>query len=207
MPIHWPEATVRGRDLTVFVAPGASRSTVWINVLGHLIREFNNVTKAHKLPMRLKASTQAPKEGAGADVAINIATDKINLTFPGHDPIAETFSATRKHGRTLLFDRKNVLLKAFVYLPATPQVNTPAGMRAVGPKVLTVIALHELLHACGLEDGDHGDSGLFQANPPIIPGERAIQDAVGVRPNVYGAMPPYIIDDATVQTLTDRWTP
>jgi hypothetical protein len=177
-----------------------------MNVLGHLLKEFNAVSKAHKLPIRMKASTQPPKEGAGADVAINIATDKINLTFPGLDPISETFGATQKHGRTLLLDRRNELLKAFVYLPATPQVNTPSGMRAVGPKVLTVIALHELLHACALENRDHGDSGLFQANPPVNPGDRPIQDTVSVKPNAYGAMPPYKIDDATVQTLIDRWT-
>src|SRR4029434_1119819 len=62
MPIHWPEATVRGRELTVYVGPGASRSTVWMNVLGHLLKEFNNVAKEHKLPMRMKASTQPPKD-------------------------------------------------------------------------------------------------------------------------------------------------
>ena len=184
-----------------------AEARVWISVLGHLLKKFDEVSKANKLPIRLTKSDQPPKEGGGADVAINIATDKINLTFADHDPIAETFSGTRLHGRTLLFDRRSELLKAFVYLPATPQINTPNGMRAVGPKVLTVIALHELLHACGLEDGDHGGSGLFQANPSIILGDRAIQDAVSVSAKVYTAMPPYVIDAATIQTLTDRWTP
>lgn len=178
-----------------------------MNVLGHLLKEFNGVAKAHKLPMRVKASPKPPKDGGGADIAINTATDKISLTFPGHDPVAETFNATAKHGRTLLLDRKSELVKAFVFLPATPKVNTPGGVRAVGPKVLMVIALHELLHACGLENADHGDSGLFQATPPINPGNRAIEDAVGVQQNMYGSMPPYVIDDETVQTLLDRWTP
>ena len=93
-----------------------------------------------------------------------------------------------------------------MYLPATPKINTPKALRAVGSKVLTVIALHELLHACGLENSDHGDSGLFQSNPPVNSGDTPIQDAVSVRPNVGGVMPPYVIDDATVQTLLDRWT-
>jgi hypothetical protein len=207
MPIHWPEATVRGRELTVYITPGASRSTVWMNVLGHVLKEFNAVSKAHKLPMRLKASNLAPKENSGADIAINVATDKINLTFPGHDPVSETFSAIQLHGRTLLFHRKNELLKAFVYLPPTPKINTPKGMRGVGPKVLTVIALHELLHACALDEDEHGDFGLFQANPSVNFGDTPIQDTVSVRSNVVGAMPPYVIDDATVQTLLDRWTP
>jgi len=207
MPLHWPEATVRGRELTVYIAPGAARNIVWMNVLGHALKEFNAVAKAHKLPMRLKASTKPPKEGSGADVAIDIAAEKINLTFPGSDPVSETFSATAKHGRTFLLDRRSELLKAFVFLPATPKINTAGGVRGVGPKVLMVIVLHELLHACGLENSDHGGSGLFQGNPPIIPGDRAIQDAVGVQPNMYGAMPPYKIDDDTVKTLLDRWTP
>lgn len=206
MPLHWPEATVRGRELTVYTAPGASRSIVWLNVLGHLLKEFNGVAKAHKLPMRMKASPKPPKDGSGADIAINIATDKINLTFPGHDPIVETFGGTRKHGRTLLLDRRTELVKAFVFLPATPLISSPEAVRGAGPKVLMVIALHELLHACGLEDDDHGDSGLFQATPPINPGHRATEDAVGVQPGMYGSMPPYVIDDDTVQTLLDRWS-
>ena len=208
MPIHWPEATVRGRELTVYMGPGANRNVVWMNVLGHLLKEFNAVSKVHKLPIRMKASKEAPKDGGGADVAINIVlTEKINLTFPRHDPIAETLAASRLHGRTLLFDERNVLLKAFVYLPAKPLISTPQAVRPVGPKVLTVIALHELLHACGLDNSDHGNSGLFQGNPPVDSGTTAIHDAVGVDAQMSRKMPPYVIDEATVQTLLDRWTP
>jgi hypothetical protein len=211
MPIHWPEATVRGRELTVYMGPGAVRSVVWMNVLGHLLKEFNALSKAHKLPMRMKASKEAPKDGSGADVAINIAVnDKISLTFPRRDPIVETLAATRLHGRTLLLSEetaKNVLIKAFVYLPAKPLISTPQAVRPVGPKVLTVIALHELLHACGLENEDHGNSGLFQGNPKVDSGTTAIHDAVGVDAQMSKKMPPYVIDDATVQTLLERWTP
>lgn len=208
MPLHWPAATVRGRQLTVYVFPAASRSTVWMNVLGHLLKEFNAVAKAHKLPMRMTASTQPPKDGSGADIGINIATDKISLTFPRHDPITETFDAKRKHGRTLLIHEKNnEMVKAFVYLPATPQILPPTGgWRVVGPKVLTLIALHELLHACALDDGDHGDFGLFHGNPSVNPDGRGTGDTVTLRNN-QGAMPPYVIDDETVTTLLDRWTP
>src|SRR5690349_21388278 len=205
MPLHWPEATVRHHELTVYMFPAASRSTVWINVLGHLLKEFNAVTKKHKLPMRMKASTQPPKDGSGADVGINIATDKITLTLPRADPIAETFDGKRLHGRTILAheERSTELTKAYVYLPATPQTLPPSGgWRLVGPKVRTLIALHELLHACGLENEDHGDFGLFQGNPTVNPDTTGTDDTLTMRQN-HGSMPPYVIDDETVKTLLD----
>lgn len=207
MSIPWPTAVIRGRKLTVYSAL-ASKSPVWNHVIGRLLDEFNAVSKKHSLGVKLAASAQAPKEGGGADVAINTALDKISVSFPGADPVAETFDGTRLHGRTLLMSRRGTMLKAFVFLPAKPQINTPSGQRLVGPKVLTLIALHELVHACGLEDGDHAGSGLFQGYPAAEPGDTPIGDKVRVQQTVYHRyMPPYVLDESTVKALQSLWTP
>jgi len=206
MSIRWPEAVLRGRKLTVYSAL-ASKSPVWNPVIGHLLKDFNAVSKKHGLGLQLTAAGQAPKEDGGADIAINTATGKISLIFPGADPVAEQFDASRLHGRTLLLSRRGRMLKVFVFLPAKPLINTPSGQRPVGAKVLTLIALHELVHACGLEDEDHGPSGLFQASPSVDFGDTAISDRARVQPKLDRYMPPYVLDDDTVEALKNLWTP
>lgn len=207
MSISWPSTVTSGRKLTVYSA-FAAKSPVWNHVLGRLLDEFNAVSKKYALGVKLAASAQPPKEGGGADIAINTAVDKISVSFPGADPVAETFDGSRLHGRTLLLSRRGRMLKAYVFLPATPQINTPSGQRLVGPKVLTLIALHELIHACGLEDGDHGGSGVFQPYPATEPGDTAIGDKARVQPTVYHRyMPPYVLDESTVDALKSLWTP
>lgn len=94
-----------------------------------------------------------------------------------------------------------------MFLPAHPKISTPSAWRPVGPKVLTLIAVHELLHACGLEDGDHVPSGLFQASPSVDYGDTAIADRTRVQPGVDRFMPPFVLDDVSVQTLKSLWTP
>ena len=69
---------------------------------------------------------------------------------------------------------------------------------------MKVIATHELLHACGLDDADHS-SDLFQANPRVNPGDNAAGDKVliGTGPK---SMPPLVLDGATAKKIQDLWT-
>jgi hypothetical protein len=66
-----------------------------------------------------------------------------------------------------------------------------------------VIAAHELLHACGLEDADHS-SDLFQASPRVNPGDGAAGDKVliGMGPK---SMPPLLLDGVTAKNIKDLW--
>lgn len=206
MSIPWSPAIIKGRTLTVFSAP-AARSPVWNQVIGHLLKEFNALSKKHGLGITLKASAQAPKDGGGADIAINTGDGKVSVAFSGVDPQAKTFDGKRMHGATLLLSRRDVMIKAFVFLPARPEVNTPSKPRLVGPKILTLIALHELLHACGLENSDHGGSGVFQPSPMVNIGDTPLGDLASVEPTASGKpMPPYVLDESTVKALKSIWT-
>jgi hypothetical protein len=205
MSIPWPPATVKGRKLTVYSAL-ARRNPVWNHVLGHALGDFNALSKKHGLGIQLKPADRPPKEGGGADIAINTGDGKVSVSFPGADPQTETFDGKHMHGSTLLLSRRGVMLKAFIFLPAQPQVNTPAGLRLVGSKVLTLIAVHELIHACGLENGDHGTSGVFQPTPFVAPGDTAVGDMARVKPTIDRYMPPYELDEATVSALKSIWT-
>lgn len=69
---------------------------------------------------------------------------------------------------------------------------------------MKVIAAHEFLHACGLEDADHVSDDLFQANPRIDSGTGAAGDKVliGVGPR---KMPPLYLGGKTTKNIKDLW--
>jgi hypothetical protein len=111
------------------------------------------------------------------------------------------------HGHTFLAQRDGGIEKAFIFLPAQPRVNTPRGVRAVGENVMKVIAVHELVHACGLENSDHALDDLFQANPQVDPGTTAAQDRVRIqhgRRTRY--MPPLVLGGGTIRSIRTLWT-
>jgi hypothetical protein len=203
MSFPWIPSVKRARRLTVHLAP-ARRSPVWSPVLGPLLDEFNALSSKYTLGVQLVVSDMPPRESGGADVAMDTASGTVSLTFPGAE-MTEPFSGDRMHGLTLQLSRDGAMFKAFVFLPATPKINTPRGLRPVGPKVLTLIALHELLHACGLED--HASSGLFQAVPSVDPGTTAAGDQARLQPSVYQYMPPYVIDPGSASELRRLWAP
>jgi len=203
MSFPWIASVRRTRRLTVHLAP-ARRSAVWNPILGPLLDEFNALSAKYTLGVQLASSDQPPRESGGADVAMESASGTVSLTFPGAE-MRESFSGDRMHGLTLQLSRDGAMFKAFVYLPATPKINTPSGLRAVGPKVLTLIALHELLHACGLED--HASSGVFQTAPSVDPGTTAAGDQARIQPSVYHYMPPYVIDSGSATELRRLWAP
>ena len=97
-----------------------------------------------------------------------------------------------------------MLEKAFIYLPRQPRINTPGGLRPAGAGVMKVIAAHELLHACGLENSDHSSDDLFQGTPRVDAGDKARDDKVliGTGPK---AMPPLFLGGSTAKSIKDLW--
>jgi hypothetical protein len=72
------------------------------------------------------------------------------------------------------------------------------------------IAVHELLHACGLENADHGADGVFAANPGTLPGDIPSQDKITVSAKTGGklrtsVLPPLFIDAATARVIQRLW--
>jgi hypothetical protein len=199
--IPWTDNVRQSGKLTIYMGALAGS---WGHVFREALHEFNVLSSAHKLGVSITESKHPPDDKAGANVSVQTASGPISASYD-NETRSEDFDGGRLHGRTLLFwrDPGNVVEKAFIYLPSQPRVNTPKGQRPVGAGVMKVIAAHELLHACGLDDADHSGN-LFQANPRVNPGDGAAGDKVliGMGPK---SMPPLLLDGATVKNIKDLW--
>ncbi len=205
MAIPWTQPIKRNRQLAIYWTP-STKNPDWGAVMGRAIKEFSTLSKKHSLGIRLISSSQPPKDEGGADVSVNVATAKISLNFAG-TTVSESFNERSMHGRTFQFSRDGAIFKAFIFLPSYPQINTPTKPRLVGPHILTLIALHELLHACGLEDSDHSPTGVFQANPSVDLGDTAAGDKARTQSTAQNSwMPPFMLSEVTARNLKSLWT-
>jgi hypothetical protein len=110
------------------------------------------------------------------------------------------------HGRTPLVEVDDVLEKVFVFLPATPLILTPRGRRPVGPGVKLVILVHELVHACGLTDDEHGTADLFHGTPQVDYGHTPADDRVWVTVGKNRiVMPPLRLSGETAGRIRKLW--
>jgi len=202
MTIPWTDRVKVGGQLSIYTDPSVSGA--WTTVLIDAVREFNSLSKTKGLGITLTESRDAPapRGAGGADVAVATANGNISCTYEGTTR-AGAFDGSRMHGLTLQFQIDGKIEKAFVFLPRSPQVNTPRGLRAVGASVMKIIAIHEFVHACGLSNAEHSTDDLFQANPQVDPGNTAAGDKVRIRYGLW--MPPLALSGSTVRHIKSVW--
>jgi hypothetical protein len=198
--IPWTDSVRKTGKLTIYAGGLAGD---WSHAFKQALQEFNNLSKSHKLGVTFTEAKSNDKDDA--NVFVQTANGPVSASYEDQTK-SEQFDGIRLHGQTLLFwrDPGNVVEKSFIFLPSQPIVNTPEKTRPVGTGVLKVIAAHELIHACGLDNDDHAGD-LFQANPTVSMGNSAAGDKVlvGKGPK---AMPPLVIDGATMKKIQDLWT-
>jgi hypothetical protein len=198
--IPWMDTVKETGKLTVYTGGLAGP---WGHIFKEALHAFNVLSSAHKLGVAITESTRAPESEGGANVSVQTADATIQATF-GDQTRSKDFGGDRLHGATLLFSREGFLEKAFIFLPTTPKVSLPRTTRPVGAGVLKLIAVHELFHACGLENEEHTQDDLFQGNPRVNAGDRAAGDKVliGVGPK---EMPPLYLGGSTAKNVKDLW--
>lgn len=206
MAITWNRSVKGTGKLTVYADPSLKQGS-WGAVFAACMREFNQLAKAHKFGVTLEASTEPPVPGGGgADVAVAAANGQIDFDYDGvREKIA--FDGAHMHGRTRQVQRDDSMEKAYIYLPAQPLINTPNGRRPVGPGVLTLIGVHEFVHACGLTNAEHTADDLFQGVPNVDSGQNAARDRVmGRRGKQTVWMPPLFLSAETARRIKDNWS-
>lgn len=197
MAIPWNESVRTAGRLRVH-ATRSLRNGGWQAVVQQAIRDFNRLSRTHHLRVTLSATDSASE----AEVIVKAVAQAIDETYDGV-AIRHAFDGTRLHGHTSLVNRDGALERALVFLPSMPQVNTPSGVREVGPGVKRLIAVHELVHACGLSNDDHSSDDLFAAYPTVDPGTRPDGDRVRVSYSV--RMPPLVLGVPTIAKVRENW--
>jgi hypothetical protein len=205
MANKWNDKVKRTNRLLVYADP-AIKTGVWASLFETSVREFNQLSKQHKLGVTLEISDSAPiPGGGGADVSVTTANGQIKFEYDGVQQQA-AFDGSSMHGRTKQILRDDGMEKAYVFLPAQPMILTPTGRRPVGPGVMKLIAVHELVHACGLVDAEHTTEDLFQASPQVDYQSNASHDRVmGKRGKQTVWMPPLFLAATTARRIKDNW--
>jgi len=163
MAIPWEPHVQKSGQLTVFPADAFLRAPAWgLGLFQRILFEFNRLAQANTLGVRVAPSTQEPqRNGLGANVRMDVTSGpcsffnaagkderaSINVS-PGHI-MGFCFRPISYAGPNAIFDFS---WKAFVFLPINPTV----GDSTVGVSVRMAVALHELIHACGLSEDDPG---------------------------------------------------
>ena len=212
----WIDKVRKAGELSVY-ASEATRSGHWGPILEQAIKEFNLLAAAKSLGVKFATSDKPPDPdtGAGANVSFESASGEVSFKALG-----ETFSL-KVNGTALAGDTQLVklapdsgpqqVMRAFIFVPASPQISTPKGRRLAGDGVKLHIAVHELVHACGLSNADHskgGDPDIFFGFPQAQAGKTPAEDKLnlgGVYPNVI-LSPPIAMSAKTVEAIRANWS-
>jgi hypothetical protein len=233
--IPWVDHVRSRKRLTVFQHQ-SMRAGAWGGLFKKSIDEFNKLADVHKLGVKLDpARDDDPPsqeiDGGGADIQMETATTVARGRGMG-EPFSERFSGTEIHGLTWVVrvrfaaDGPRFIAKAFIFLPATPQIRgksanpakNPYGpMREVGEGLRLVIAVHELIHAVsGLNNSDHspGNNPDIFVGPPVYypgvdagdtpDGDKLTTGSARAEPN-FKRFPPLELTARTVGLIQPVW--
>lgn len=211
MPTPWIPAVKQAKQLTVFPGPGLMKAPAWGGVLfKKILDEFNRLSSVHKLGVTVVASNTAPalKGIGGANVQIEISSGTHKFTIEG----TEHTSSLPGTGIDLSGCTNSPLVaeqfRAFIFVPDNPTVGG-ASSRGVGDGVKLAIALHEVVHACGLSELEHspgnnpdlfmtGGSLSAQFPPNGVPGDR-----IQLSSKIF--VPPIFISARTAGLIQSNW--
>jgi hypothetical protein len=210
MATPWVDRVKQTGQLSVFPGPGVAGGG-WVVVFDNALLRFNELSRLLSFRVRVTKATSPPDKSGrgGADIQFETASKHISFTALGQTE-SESFSGNGLHGLT-----KTVAMsfgggpakieKAFIFVPSTP-LTGGAKARVVGDGVKLVIAVHELIHACGLDEkGDHSpftDPDLFLLVGSLSAGTSPQDDKLDFGGKI---MPPIWMSRRTAAKIKALW--
>jgi hypothetical protein len=209
MATSWEDPIKKTKHLSIFPTSDVT-SGAWAGVFSNALTEFNKLSSHHHLGVTVVKSATPPDPSGpgGADVQFDTLSgtktfmsfgQQFSQTLDGNGVIAAT-----QQIKTVVFSTTRIA-KAFIYVPATPSTSPP-NTRVVGDPVKLVIAVHELIHACGLENSDHTgtDGDVFFGFPSLRERVRPADDRLAVG-SPAKELPPIVLVPATVKLIQANW--
>jgi len=177
----------------------------WVHIFKIALQLFN----ALGLPVKMSEV----KNESSANVVMRVASGLPAYEYNGTSYSSpKPFDPKRLHGYTMLLHAQDgPIEKAVVFLPSAPQSGPTFPQYARGkavyekatPEMMKVIAVHELIHACGLDNNDHAtDDGVFYF--PLAPSGTG-KMIVPRQGQDQKPMPPIRISQSTVGRVASLW--
>jgi len=223
----WVDAIKQTGQLTIGFDASLAKAG-WDRVFRDAITEFNKLSAAHRLGVTF-VRAEDPKT---ANVEAWAARGDFEFEYPPHVAKKKIrFDGAEVHGLckpllTQVRDRRSrvdefKLMKAFIYVPAAPLTDKHGKSRVVGDPVKLVIAVHEMIHACGVvDDKEHSVDDIFSW-PQLRVGTQASEDRLGTKGDAitfpgkpgepprkgYGTveMPPLFLKAETATKVRNLW--
>ncbi len=215
MPTRWLEAVRATKQLSIF--PGASLSGSWPTVFNNALQEFNNLSNTNGLGVTVsRSSVPVNRFLTGANVQVETSNGAMTFsdTFLGPQTVVLGGSGSAAKTRPLPSGNGR-LGQALILLPSTPKVFAgPTGQRTLreaGDPVKLVMLIHELIHACGLDNDDHtplSNPDLFVAtlvDSPDSNDPKKDREEIGSKNGIPITVPPLFLSSQTAVKIQAIW--
>ena len=213
MATRWMDNIRNTGQLKIF--PGGSITAGgWRSTFTAMIAEWNRQAAAGNFGITFVAATAAPGSAAGgADVQLEAVNGPFTFAINGVT-LSGTLSGSATSAETKLVMREfnqrppgggspttvRRIENALIVVPARPMASSPR--RPLGDGVKLCIGVHELVHAAGLSNADHGQDDIFFGFPQLRTGSTPTRDGIASGSTV---MPPIVFSAQTIARIRANW--
>jgi hypothetical protein len=204
---EWYDRARDARQLTVFAGDTLKRS-LWGRLFPRVIADFNTFSNQQKFGVTLTQSQTAPAEAendfSGADVRFE-AGDTFQFKAAGQSLTVAIDPLVQGKTRTLAWDfgKGGQIRKACILMRARPMADDFP--RVIGDPCLIAFAIHECIHAIGLNDHTAGGGDLLEQTPQLRTGARDKPDEDKFEVNGGKRIPPLFLLSATLGRIQKLW--
>ena len=236
---QWNDTIRKRKILTIFATDKVKGA--WRQAFNDAIAEFNTLSKSLSLGVTFDSPAGVkrpdPVGEGGAEVQFELGNGKLEYEAMREKFVAKdrqgkviNFSPVELHGATqtlsLAFGTDPARMRrAFIFVPETPMVSAlmkaskrpddfKSVQREAGPGIKRFIAVHELIHACGLSNAEHNaqgpDADVFTNFPTVSAGpfdkpqeDKMLLHLAHPKPNVFA--PPITIKKKVADLIRDNW--
>jgi hypothetical protein len=230
----WLDPIKKTGQLTIHFGDSLGKAG-WIPLFKDAIIEFNKLSASHKLGVTFIREDDPKKANVEARAARGNFKVEYPPDFPYDIPPAMrdktiSFDGAKPHGYckallTPVKDQAKVeqykVVQAYIYVPTAPAGQRNGRPSPVGDPVKLVIAVHELIHACGLvDDNEHSVDDVFSW-PQLRMGTTPSDDRVATLGETYTfkgkpgeadrighrtvEMPPIFLKKETADKVRNLW--